>query len=119
VYSGLGALKAGLIDSIGGFDDAVRVARELAGIPEDKEVAYSEYPKPKFLDKLMDYILVAVAVSGRAKSAAGRNRTAASAQPLNETFAGFFIPAPLLEDIRYRISNNGRVMPILPLDNGL
>jgi protease-4 len=116
VYSGLGALKAGLIDSIGGLDDAVRIARELAGIPEDKEVVYSEYPKPKFFDKMLDRLLVTAFVSGKAKNPA-------NAPPLAETVAGFFIPAPplagpLLEDIRYRISNNGAAMPIVPLDCG-
>jgi protease-4 len=97
VYSGLGALNAGLIDGIGGIDDAVRIAKELANIPDDKKTAIMEYPKPRFFDRMLDYIF--------------SSRTSA----LN-TAAELFFPASQLEDLRYRIAHNGRVMPILPLD---
>jgi len=108
VYSGLGALKAGLIDSIGGIDDAINIARELANIPENRRITVMEYPKPKFLDKMMD-LLFSSRVNNLAKSS------------VIDSAAGLFFPAalngaPLLEDLRYRIEYNGRVMPILPLD---
>jgi len=105
VYSGLGALNAGLIDSIGGIDDAVQIARELANIPDDKRTAVKEYPKPKFIDVIMEYIFSSKASAG----ALGK------AQVFN-TAADLFFPAPLVEDLRYRINHNGQVMPILPLD---
>jgi protease-4 len=111
VYSGLGALNAGLIDNIGGIDDAIRIARELANIPDDIKINITEYPKPKFLDKMLEYIF--------SSKAGSLGKTSA----LNAA-ADLFFPASwrgtrLLEDLRYRIERNGQVMPILPLDFSL
>jgi protease-4 len=113
VYSGLGALNVGLIDGIGGLDDAVRVARELAGIPQDKQVLYREYPKLKFFDKMMNQLISMGILSDRS------NLTTIPATAAAVTFAAeLFLPGPLLEDLRYRIARNGQVMPILPLNSG-
>jgi protease-4 len=108
VYSGLGAVKAGLIDGIGGIDDAIQIARELANIPDTARIAVNEYPKPKFFDKMLDQIL------------SSRVNASGKTSVIN-TAADLFFPAlsgapPLLEDLRYRIERNGQVMPILPLD---
>jgi protease-4 len=113
VYSGLGALNVGLIDSIGGLDDAVRIARELAKIPDDKQILYREYPKPKFFDKMMDRLAASGIFGARSKSAT-ISATAAAAS----IAADLFLPVPVLEDLRYRIAHNGQVMPILPLNSG-
>jgi protease-4 len=112
VYSGLGALKAGLIDGIGGIDDAIQIARGLANIPDNVKFAVNEYPKPKFFDKILDRLFSA-RVSGLGKTS------------VTTTAADLFFPAllgaptlgtpSLLEDLRYRIERNGQVMPILPL----
>jgi len=103
VFSGTGALNAGLIDSIGGLDDAVHMARKLAKIPDSRKPAYLEYPRPKFIDKMLDRVL-ASGVSG-----------SKSAVPAALLVTELFLPEPLLEDIRYRIAHNGQVMPILPI----
>jgi protease-4 len=103
VYSGLGALKAGLIDSIGGIDDAIQIARGLANIPDSVNIAINEYPKPKFFDRLLER-LFSSRVSGLGKTS------------VITTAADLFFPVPLLEDLRYRMAHNGQVMPILPLD---
>jgi len=108
VYSGLGALNAGLIDSIGGIDDAIRIARELAKIPDNKKITITEYPKPKFFDKMLDYLF-----SSRVNSLGKTS--------VIDTAADLFFPAPLgapalLEDLRFRMTHNGKVMPIIPLD---
>jgi protease-4 len=108
VYSGLGALNAGLIDSIGGLDDAVRIARELAKIPDSRKVVYDEYPKQKFFDKILDRVFASGASGG---SPPGGSSPVTAALLITD----LFIPEPLLEDIRYRITHNGQVMPILPL----
>ena len=102
VYSGIGALKVGLIDSIGGLDDAVEMARKLAKIPISRKVAYDEYPKPRFFDKMLEHIMASGASAG--------SSTASTAVLMTD----LFLPAPLLEDLRYRIAHNGQVMPILP-----
>jgi protease-4 len=84
IFSGVRALEAGLIDSIGGLSDALRTARELAGIPENRQVRYEEYPKPKFIDRLLENFPETGVISSK--------------------------------DIRYRLENNGKIMPILPLN---
>ena len=106
VFSGLGALNAGLIDSIGGIDDAIRMAKKLANIGDDKEIVCNEYPKPKFFDKIMNRLAAMGVWSG------GTTPLPAAA------ITDLFLPAPLLEELHYRIAHNGQVMPILPWDNG-
>jgi len=104
VYSGIGALNAGLVDSIGGLSDAIRTARSLAGIPDKKRVIYDEYPKPKFIDTLIRRVTVrAETNAGGIPETGGLGLTAGM-----DVF-------DMLEDLRYRISANGRAMPILPL----
>ncbi|MDR1252251.1 MAG: signal peptide peptidase SppA [Treponema sp.] len=111
VFSGLGALNAGLIDSIGGLSDAIRIARNLAEIPEGKKVVYSEYPKPKFFDRLLDRLpLASVLGAGHVARGATLNNAAAF-------LADLLLPEPLLEDIRYRLERNGQAMPILPMES--
>ena len=112
VYSGIGAINAGLIDSIGGLDDAIQVARKLADISEDRVVTYTEFPKPKFFDRMFDrYIIRKGAAAQQAAHSAAQKAAALSFA------ADLAIPPQLLDDLRYRISHNGQVMPILPLDS--
>ncbi|AEF82845.1 signal peptide peptidase SppA [Leadbettera azotonutricia] len=87
VYSGLAAQKLGLVDSIGGFIEAIETARKLAGIPEKKKTAIREYPRPKLREALMQRFFAGV-VPG--------------------------IDIGVLEDLRFRLSRNGEAMPILP-----
>jgi protease-4 len=47
VWTGEQALERGLIDRLGTFDEAVRVAKQQAGIPIDQDVAYVHYPRPQ------------------------------------------------------------------------
>ncbi|GHV93805.1 signal peptide peptidase SppA [Spirochaetia bacterium] len=116
VFSGIGALNAGLIDSIGGFSDAIRIARDLAGIPENKKVLYSEYPKPRFIDRLLNRLPILSAILSPTSSmpASGSSGETLSAAAF---LADLFLPMPLLADLRYRLERNGQVMPILPLES--
>jgi protease-4 len=115
IYSGRAALNAGLIDSIGGISDAIRTARNLAKIPETKKVLYSEYPKPKFIDKVLAWLpLTAVFRGGTAAAGGAQYGNAANAAAF---LTDLLLPAPLLEDLRCRIAHNGRVMPILPVES--
>jgi len=107
IFSGIGALEAGLIDSIGGLNHAVRVARELAGIPEDQGVVFEQLPRPTFFDRMMGR-LVKMGTPGRGMAAAPE-----AALFMTE----LFLPAHVVEELRFRVSHNGRVMPILPLDS--
>jgi protease-4 len=47
VWTGEQALAHGLIDELGTFDDAVRIAKQKAGIAAEEEVAFVHYPKSK------------------------------------------------------------------------
>jgi len=105
VFSGLRAKEAGLVDSTGGLSDALRIALELAVIPKKKAVKYEEYPKPKFIEKLLENLPLASIV---AQSFTNNKKTETV-----EFFAGFLLPDV---NLRYRLENNGKVMPILPLD---
>jgi len=103
IFSGVRALEIGLIDSIGGLSDALRIARSLAGMSQNSNVRYDEYPKPTFFQKLLNSFPF-VASLFRSKSNS-QTETAAF-------LADLFLP---YADIRYRLQKNGQVMPILPL----
>lgn len=52
VWTGAQALDRNLVDVLGGFNDAVRIAAEKAGVADDYKVRY--YPAPRnFLEELM------------------------------------------------------------------
>ena len=102
IYSGTRALEAGLIDSIGSFPDALRKACELANISEKTKVNYKEYPEPTFFDKVLTRFPFA--------SIFFKNRKTQT--DAVSVIADFFLPDI---DIRYRLENNGKAMPILPI----
>lgn len=53
VWTGTQAKANGLVDEIGGLEKAISIAKELAGIPAEKEVRRVAYPEPKtFLEEL-------------------------------------------------------------------
>jgi protease IV len=64
VWTGEQALERHLIDHLGTFDDAVRMAKEQAGIPANQDVAYIHYPKPESpIEALRNGELMAALVS--------------------------------------------------------
>ena len=50
VWSGRAAVKAGLVDTLGGLEMAVRLAKEKAGIAPDQKVRLVELPPPALFD---------------------------------------------------------------------
>ncbi len=54
IYSGQRAHTVGLIDELGGIAQAISLARDAAGIPADKPVAFDYYPK--YAVKLFDLL---------------------------------------------------------------
>jgi protease-4 len=105
IFSGIKAKETGLVDSTGGLSDALRMARTLAKIPERRAVRYEEYPKPKFFDRLLESLPMTSVLS----SVFAKGKQSETV----EFFADFLLPDI---NIRYRLENNGKVMPILPLD---
>jgi protease IV len=49
VWTGAEAVKLKLVDGIGGFDEAVKAARDLAKVPEDTKLGLLELPAPPSL----------------------------------------------------------------------
>jgi ClpP class serine protease len=47
VWTGKDAQKHGLVDLLGGLEDAVKLAKKRIGVPEDKLVYVQQYPKKK------------------------------------------------------------------------
>ena len=55
VFTGAQAVDKGLVDRLGGFDEALAVAKELAGLEPDAAVELVFYPRTRpFLQRLMD-----------------------------------------------------------------
>ncbi len=46
VWTGYDAQKIGLVDVIGGLDDAIKIAKRRIGVPEDVPVRIQIYPRP-------------------------------------------------------------------------
>ncbi|MDR1411350.1 MAG: signal peptide peptidase SppA [Spirochaetaceae bacterium] len=92
IYSGIAARDNRLADSLGGLGEALKIARGLAGIHENAKIVYNEYPKPGFIEtfiaRYLSVFIPAIKIPGR---------------------------AGLFEGLGYRLSMNGKVMPILPL----
>ena len=54
IWSGADAKNLGLIDEVGGYDTALRLVKDAAGIPQSDDVKIVVYPKPKsFLEAIM------------------------------------------------------------------
>jgi protease IV len=54
IWSGEDAKKLGLVDELGGFDTALKLAKKAIGVAESDDVEIVEYPRPKtFLETLV------------------------------------------------------------------
>ena len=49
IWSGEDAKALGLVDELGGYDTALKLAKKAGGIPENEEVKIVVYPRPKTL----------------------------------------------------------------------
>ena len=97
VWVGLDAERNGLVDSLGGLDVAIGIARDRAGIDPDEEIRIIEYPAPSlFNPSILTPSLVKVF---------GGEVT------LDEEE---WTP---LEELYFRLEHNGRAMPMLPTDD--
>src|SRR6185503_14051202 len=47
VWSGVDAKQRGLVDELGGYDTALRLAKQAAHLAPDADVAVREYPRPR------------------------------------------------------------------------
>ena len=64
VWSGEDAYELGLVDNLGGLDDAIAAAAELAELGEDYEVSYIE-EKLEFKDRILKELMArAIRIAG-------------------------------------------------------
>jgi protease-4 len=71
VWTGAQAKQLGLVDQLGGFYDAVDVAKKLAGIPADQQVQLKRFPGPKGFFQELGAALGVSESSARTLAAAG------------------------------------------------
>ncbi len=90
VWSGEDGLKVGLVDTLGGLSTAIRLAAGKAGL-NGKEYRVVEYPKPGWFN----FNIFIPKLFG-----------------LNLNIEDSYI-----KNIKYRFQNNGRPIPMLPLEN--
>ncbi|NWF51259.1 MAG: S49 family peptidase [Ignavibacteriaceae bacterium] len=92
VWSGINAKELGLVDVLGGLDIAIKIALEKTGLKEN-EYEIVEYPDAPWIDLSM-FIPKIVGV---------------------ETIRNIE-QDPFINELRFRLQNNGTPMPILPLE---
>jgi len=90
-YSGLDGKKLDLVDVLGGLQDALRIARERAGIRPDEPVTIVEIPKPELIN-----------LSMFVPRFFGVEQAGAT--------------DPVMEQLKFRIDHNGQPIPLMPLD---
>jgi len=55
IWSGQDAKNLGLVDELGGYDTALKLAKKAAGVPEGDDVKIVVYPRPKtFLQSVIE-----------------------------------------------------------------
>ncbi len=91
VWSGSDAVDNGLVDTTGGLETAVTMAKERAGISRDADVTIAEYPEKG----LMRFDNLVSRISGVKVESEGNG---------------------LIDQLTFRLDHNGRPMPILPLE---
>lgn len=69
VYTGRDALKIGLVDRLGGINDAVAAVREMVDIPPSAEVKLVHYPRPSSLGELAESLFGLQAMMSAAQAA--------------------------------------------------
>lgn len=103
VWTGSQAKSKGLVDEIGGLEKAISVAKELAGIPADREVRRVAYPEPRNI--IETFLGADDSASTAGDDAAGR----AVLQAIPEDMRKAFYYASLFERMR-----NGETMLMMP-----
>ena len=59
IYTGRDAKEIGLVDELGGLEDAIQAAKEMAGIPSSAELKIVHYPRPSSLGEMFESLSAA------------------------------------------------------------
>lgn len=88
IWSGTDALERRLVDELGGFDEAIRAAKEVAGIAVESDVPVVLYPAPKGLwQRILEDDWASVETIGHALRVALAEVLAKQTQPRVEALA--------------------------------
>ena len=129
IWPGVDAKANGLIDTLGGLETAIMLAKDKAGIPREEAVTIVELPKPElFNTELFSPKLtlrqMLLAWAGRdhtswSGSPGGSGGADATGESLEAGALGALmgIDAGALRYLRLRLEHNGEPMPLLPLDD--
>lgn len=69
IYTGRTALDIGLVDRLGGLNDAIAAVRDMADIPKSAEIKLVHYPRPSSLGELAESLFGVTALLETAKLA--------------------------------------------------
>ena len=89
VWTGTDGLTNGLVDVLGGLSDAMRIAKERAGIGPYERVEVFQYPEPEFI-----------------------NLQALMPSPVGIDI----LEDPSVRHLKFRLEHNGVPMPVLPAE---
>jgi protease-4 len=109
VWSGVDAAQRGLVDRVGGLEEALAVAREAAGLDPDAAVTLRVYPRPQsLLDRMRDAMYLRGIGATAAAPAAPTARERAALLALGDLVRGL---SGLAVALRH---DPGRAMTALP-----
>jgi protease IV len=92
VWSGLDGKQNGLVDVLGGLETAINIAKEHAHIPKDLDITIIEMPKKGFINF-------------------------STFMPKLIGFETKTTSDPTIELLKFRLQNNGKPLPMLPLED--
>jgi len=90
IWAGSDGLKNGLVDVLGGLSDAIKIAEQKSGL-YNKDYEIVEMPEPEWFDFN-------------------------SLMPSFFKFESKITEDPFIQDLKFRLQNNGIPMPMLPID---
>ena len=90
IWTGTDALRLGLVDEIGGFPTAIRLAKQAAGIPQEVRIELRPFPRPKHtVELLLEQVMGRGTPSNSGDAAVALvAETLRRLQPLGATAAG-------------------------------
>ncbi len=89
VWSGYDGKDIGLVDILGGLEDAIMIAKEIAGICPKMDVEIVEYPTPGLFD--MSIFIPKLILFNVEDD-------------------------PIIQHIKFRLTHNGEPLPLMPID---
>jgi protease IV len=92
VWTGKSAKEIGLVDKLGGLSYAIKLAKEQANLKADEDINIYEFPKQELFDLSLLF------------------------SNLFGFDSGVNLKESDLNDIIYRLKNNGTAMPVLPIE---